>query len=158
LDPSTLLSQLRDIHAPEPISIWPLAIGWWLLIILSTVVITSLCYFILRKRLQKTWKRQAIKAFQTLSSTYIQQPSTENLLQINRLLKQALSSAKNDRSYLHLCEAEWASALQAIKYKETTILYDPEINILSSDIYSRQIPKLDSAALDRISLWIKHLG
>jgi hypothetical protein len=158
LDPSTLLSQLKDIHAPEAISIWPLAIGWWVLIVLSTFVIASLCYFILRKRLQNTWKRQAIKAFKELSSAYSQQPSTENLLQINRLLKQAISSATNTRDYLHLCESEWAEALKKIKYKETNILEDQEINILSKDIYARQTGSLDSAALERISLWIKHLG
>ena len=88
MDPSTLLSQLKDIHAPEAISIWPLAIGWWLLIIISTAAITTLCYLILRRRLQNTWKRQAKKAFKGLSSAYSLEPSTENLLQINRLLKQ----------------------------------------------------------------------
>lgn len=158
MDPSTLLSQLKDIHAPEPISMWPLAIGWWLLIVLITIVITSLCYYLLKSRLQNTWKRQAIKTFNELSSAYRQEPSTEKLLQINRLLKQALSSANNTRDYLHLCGSEWAEALKQIQHKDTNILNDQEINILSKDIYTRQTASLDSAALDRISLWIKHLG
>lgn len=158
MDPSTLLSQLRDIQAPDTISIWPLAIGWWLLIILSTAAISSISYFAIKQRLRNTWKRQAIKNFKALSSSYLQQPSTENLLQINRLLKQSLSSSKKNRHYLQLCEAEWADALKAIKYKDKQILKDQEINILSTNIYARNIPKLDGAALDRISLWIKHLG
>ena len=28
------LAQLRDIHLPEPILWWPLAPGWWVLIVL----------------------------------------------------------------------------------------------------------------------------
>jgi hypothetical protein len=36
--PNIDLSQLKDIHLPDDISWWPLAIGWWLLItILPTI-------------------------------------------------------------------------------------------------------------------------
>tara|TARA_R110001592_G_scaffold248308_1_gene510596 strand:+ start:71879 stop:72355 length:477 start_codon:yes stop_codon:yes gene_type:complete len=158
LDPSTLLSQLRDIHAPDPISIWPLAIGWWLLIILTTVVFASLCYFIAKKRAKTTWKRQAYKTFNELSAAYLKEPSDEHLLQLSRLLKQAFSSAKNNRDYLHLCESDWEDALKSVRQKDKSILHEQEIHILSKDIYARATGKLDDAALKRISLWIKHLG
>lgn len=158
MDPSTLLSQLKDIHAPEPISAWPLAIGWWLVIIFSIVCIASLSYLLLRKYLKSTWKRQAIKSFKQLSSDYQQAPTTDNLLAINRLLKQAFSSAKNNRVYMHLCESDWAEALKTIQHKNSSILHDQEIRILSKDIYACQTGKLDSAALARISHWIKQLG
>lgn len=158
MDPSTLLSQLRDIHAPEPVSAWPLAVGWWLVIILAIVCISSLSYLILRKRLKSTWKRQALKSFKQLSSNYIQKPSTDNLLAINRLLKQAFSSAKNNRDYMHLCGSDWAEALKTIQHNGSSILHDQEISILSKDIYARQTGKLERAELDRISHWIKQLG
>ncbi len=88
----------------------------------------------------------------------MQEPSSGNLLAINRLLKQAFSSAKNNRDYMHLCESDWAKALKSIHYKDSSILHDQEISILSKDIYARQTGKLDSAALERISHWIKQLG
>ncbi len=158
MDPSTLLSQLKDVHAPDPITFWPLAPGWWLLAMLAVAAIASLCYLLLRKRLQGTWKRQTSQVFSELRSTYSQKPSTENLTQINRLLKQALSTAKHNRAYLHLCESEWAKALKDVQYKGESILHDQEITVLSKDIYARETGTLDSAALERISLWIKHLG
>ena len=37
------LKDLRDIHLPDPVSIWPLAPGWWALMILVPVL-----YFLIR--------------------------------------------------------------------------------------------------------------
>ena len=51
------LSQLADIHLPDPVSIWPLAPGWWVLIALFVMFLIWLSYkafrrLILHKRLQ----------------------------------------------------------------------------------------------------------
>ena len=45
LPPQTL--DLRDIHLPEPISWWPIAPGWWMLIASALLIIAVI--FILRK-------------------------------------------------------------------------------------------------------------
>ena len=34
-----LLAQLNDIQTPEPIGAWPLAWGWWVLIIASLILL-----------------------------------------------------------------------------------------------------------------------
>ena len=44
IDPLTI--PLRDIHLPEVISWWPLAIGWWILITLPIILL--LCYLLYR--------------------------------------------------------------------------------------------------------------
>ena len=44
IDPLTI--PLRDIHLPEVISWWPLAIGWWILIALPIILL--LCYLLYR--------------------------------------------------------------------------------------------------------------
>ena len=50
--------QLQDIHTPEPVSIWPLAPGWWLLLVL--VVLTAILIKYIQHRWLFTWqtKRQ----------------------------------------------------------------------------------------------------
>ncbi len=49
-DVKTLLQQLRDIHEPASISWWPLASGWYIVIVLLVVVALYAVWHILRKR------------------------------------------------------------------------------------------------------------
>lgn len=46
-DPTQL--PLRDIHLPHPVSWWPLAIGWWIVLVLSILVI-GLCVWLYLRR------------------------------------------------------------------------------------------------------------
>ncbi len=49
-----LLEQLRDIHLPDGVSWWPLAIGWWIVIaIIITVIVLLIAKTIVSKRRQR---------------------------------------------------------------------------------------------------------
>lgn len=50
-DPASL--PLRDIHLPDPVSWWPLAPGWWGLIVLLVLLVLLTVYFIRRYRNHK---------------------------------------------------------------------------------------------------------
>ena len=53
MDSTELLSQLADIHLPEPVGLWPPAAGWW---ILTALVLAGL-YFGGRKAIA-VWRRR----------------------------------------------------------------------------------------------------
>lgn len=38
MDTNTNLNELKNIHLPDPVSIFPLAIGWYILIILTLII------------------------------------------------------------------------------------------------------------------------
>ena len=69
------LSQLADIHLPDPVSFWPLSPGWWILIVL---VLMGLCWLIflsikkliLNRRLQiaQNELEKAIEAYRDQTS------------------------------------------------------------------------------------------
>lgn len=43
------LAQLRDIHLPEPIGWWPLAIGWYILIALALFLASIIAHWLYKK-------------------------------------------------------------------------------------------------------------
>ncbi len=59
------LPELRDIHLPDGVSIFPLAYGWWL-ILLALLAIVSL-YYIVRLLYIKSKKRYALRLLASAS-------------------------------------------------------------------------------------------
>ncbi len=58
------LAQLKDIHLPEQVHQWPIAIGWWILLLVLIAIITvAIKHFLMQRRLTNV-KRQAIKQLQ----------------------------------------------------------------------------------------------
>jgi hypothetical protein len=53
------LAQLRDIQLPEPISWWPLAPGWWVLIILATGIFGWAGLLLIKRYRANLYRRQA---------------------------------------------------------------------------------------------------
>lgn len=87
MNPETL--NLRDIHLPEPISWWPLAPGWWIL--LATIILVIAAIIISRKvYLGKQLKRD-IKA--ELNSIKQQFQQSQNKSQLARSLSILLRRA-----------------------------------------------------------------
>lgn len=59
---------LRDIHLPDPISWWPLALGWWLVLALVVFFIAFTCWW-LNKRLKPTLKKEALQALDAIEAS-----------------------------------------------------------------------------------------
>ena len=60
---------LRDIHLPEPVSWWPPAPGWWLLLMLGAITIAGIVLFKhIRKR--RLLKRTALTELESIRRQY----------------------------------------------------------------------------------------
>jgi hypothetical protein len=88
------LDQLRDIHLPEPVSWWPMAPGWWSLIIAGTVLLVWLIRFFYRRHSAKLYRRQALEK---LNSLKLAGNSQQQLRELFELLKQTAISAYPNR-------------------------------------------------------------
>lgn len=91
--------QLRDVHLPEPISWWPPAPGWWLLMLVAsfiTVIIWKVYQWYKIKRL----RRLALRELDKFEASYRQhQDSTRLAAELSILLRRfALLIAKRSSS------------------------------------------------------------
>lgn len=66
------LTQLKDIHLPDPVGWWPLANGWYVLIVLSVVFVLSVVYFFYRRNRQALAKNKALKLLRSYLELYEQ--------------------------------------------------------------------------------------
>ena len=80
---------LRDIHLPDPISWWPIAPGWWLLII--TVLIIAVIVFLARKIYRSKQLKRDIHAELGVIKQQFQQ--TQNRSQLAKSLSILLRRA-----------------------------------------------------------------
>jgi hypothetical protein len=76
------LANLKDIEGLDSISMWPLAIGWWVLLALHAVIIIAVALFYLRKMaFMRSWQgtitAQLLQMQKSLSKNNSQQIATE---------------------------------------------------------------------------------
>ncbi|MDP1880343.1 MAG: DUF4381 domain-containing protein [Parachlamydiaceae bacterium] len=62
---------LRDIHLPDAIHWWPLALGWWILFFLLLVAVVLGCV-VIRKLLKPNLRKEALKALNEIETCFEQ--------------------------------------------------------------------------------------
>ena len=82
------LTQLRDIHQPDPIGWWPLAPGWYLLILVFVITCLLIGFFIHRYYFNGRAKREALRALVTYQKQYEEDENSQLLsARISEVLK-----------------------------------------------------------------------
>lgn len=77
------LEQLKDIQLPEPVSWWPLAYGWWVLI--GLVVCALAVWLVRRYKYQKnSLEALALNELAQIEAKYVALLSTEKSTELNR--------------------------------------------------------------------------
>ncbi len=72
-------TQLRANHLPDPISFWPIAPGWWILVALIVLASSAGIYFYLNHRKKTAFRREALQRLEELPTTQ-QFPAKANIL------------------------------------------------------------------------------
>lgn len=102
---------LRDIHLPDPISWWPPAPGWWLLLgLLLVLVALSFLFSHLWRR--GRLRREARAVLEQIQNRYAQQGDGQQLaVDLSVLLRRIAISRYPQAEVAGLTDAEWLGFL-----------------------------------------------
>ncbi|MDC0000311.1 DUF4381 domain-containing protein [Porticoccaceae bacterium] len=164
------LAQLRDIHLPETVSWWPLAPGWWVLIILLGLVTGWIIFKSVQRKRANLYRRQALAKLLEIEQYLMEhepsadrKPSAENLraplADIFVVLKQTANIAYPNQQASSLSIEKFIGFLQSSCV--TGIFTDMPDN-LSSALYSSSdqqtetstTPALHAKVLASAKTWV----
>ena len=165
MNPGDPLQQLHDIVEAQAIGSWPLAVGWWLLILVSLALLCLLCGWLYRRHTRLYWKRQALKELEQLEARYFM--TSPNLSddagnrqaaklnsEVNIFLKRVLSSRNPDEDFRNQKPDEWRATLDT----RIGVLSEREKDLLSHGQYMPQATRLERATFASLSSWLKELN
>lgn len=137
------LDQLKDIHLPQEVSIWPLAWPWWAMVVIVISVLAFVGYYFR----QTKWRRQALLQLQEIETI-------NNLVcirQCNRLLKQ-VALLRFGKECASLSGVKW---LEFLDNKTKHKIFMPQLSAFASDI-DTPISSIDAHALKKATAtWIR---
>lgn len=106
------LAQLHDIHLPDPVSLWPPAVGWWIVILLALIA----AFFIVRQALiiwrNGRYKREAFKLLKQVDAQFAGETlNSEGLLAITHIMKRVSIKRYPNASVQRLTGNAWLKFL-----------------------------------------------
>ena len=122
------LAQLRDLQLGEPIGAWPLAYGWYLLMILVLMLLTALGISIHRLYQNRKPKKEALKTLALIESKYrTNKDPAVTAYQITVLLKrlcfacaprEKVAALHGEKWLNFLGNKPWAKTLTQLSYQK----------------------------------------
>lgn len=148
------LAQLRDIHAPEMISAWPPAPGWWLLGILVTLLVIAGLTWLFRRWRENRYRREALRELQALRAQWQEHGDDHQyLLGLQQLLKRVALTRFPREEVASLTGEAWLQFLDRSTGSHEFSMGEAEVLI---DGNYRHDIQIDVDALQTVAnLWIR---
>lgn len=106
-NPQNPLSELKPLHLPPEVSIWPLAIGWYIVLaIIVLVIVISWWLYSKRQKIQQT-RNEINQLWLTIETDYLANRSPEIIAIINVFLKRVAVKSFADKNPQLLSGNEW---------------------------------------------------
>ncbi|MDO6567084.1 DUF4381 domain-containing protein [Alteromonas sp. 1_MG-2023] len=146
------LAQLKDVHVPDNVDVWPLDWGWWCLIVLCLAGTISLIIYLVKKHKFNKPRRDALKLLGSISSADENWP-----MQINNVLKRTAVTYFKPQEVAGLYGNSWHEfLLKTLPDRRKTTMSD-SLSILHSQQYA---PKCDNKYFDECiqaaNAWVKY--
>jgi hypothetical protein len=104
------LARLRDIHLPDAVSWWPLAPGWWALLVI--VLVAAACLLGLELKRRRSLKYRALKELEELKRARVLQQTPQELAsELCVLVRRIMLSQVDGRRYANTHGEAWGQYL-----------------------------------------------
>ena len=146
-----VLSQLRDAQMPSAPSLWPPAVGWWIIAILILVGIIYLLWYAMPWLRSLRYRRMAINTLQKMRDDT--KEDAYMLAQINIILRRLAQAAYPDQRPATLTDKAWLVFLDQCANMRGFSQGDGKV--LAHEPYRRN-PQVRMDAVHRLALeWIR---
>ncbi|MEM1282695.1 MAG: DUF4381 domain-containing protein [Chlamydiota bacterium] len=103
-----LLEELHDIEGIDPVNWWPLAIGWWIVFaILSIIVVIAIFYYFRRLAYLRSWKSDALKQLNKLDKNLTEENSRETAESLSEYMRRIALTLYSRKECASLVGDEW---------------------------------------------------
>jgi hypothetical protein len=103
-----LLSQMRDISGLQEASIWPLAIGWWIILFIFLLIIAFISFRAKQKiNYRKSWKYKLELELNYIAKNTSEENAKENISKLNEILKRIALQTYERNLIASLSEKNW---------------------------------------------------
>lgn len=152
------LSQLRDIHLPDPISWWPPAPGWWILAVIVVTTLFFLSRWLIKCRANNCYRREAIQQFNGIvTNTNSLEPC--NLGKCQALLTLLRRTAKTAYPQLSLESELTAPMLARLNHCCKQTVFDDSLQKSLGQLLYQATPNISDDLLQQLQQgteqWIK---
>ena len=133
------LAALRDITAPEAISWWPLAPGWWLLILLALAAFALLAERLWRHYRSNLYKRTAQELLKQLSDDFERHGNAQvTLAECLEILRRVARHRRDLHPSLPLSGSEFITALNLLTALPSSKQLPENTALLQHALYAGQ--------------------
>ena len=123
------LAQLRDIHVPTEVNIWPLDWGWWVAIAVVLITLFYLYKVITAHIRHNKARKQALALLETISAQQSNWP-----VALNSILKRTAMSYYPTQQVAGLYGKQWQAFLTyALKSSDSKL--ESDLGLLVSNVY-----------------------
>lgn len=149
------LDQLADIHLPDPVSWWPLAPGWWMLLGLAVSIFIAVALLVAARK-RNAYRRQAVAELEQIYLQLTQhQQTAQYLQQVNALLKRVALTRYRQQFNPSIKGQDWLRWLDTSCPKLPGSFAKSAEQLLVHGLYQPD-PQGDFPALQQLALaWIK---
>lgn len=110
-----LQEQMRDVHLPTDIGWWPLAPGWWIIIVLLLFAGIATTYLVFKNKRRQAYRQFALKELNHNYTLCQETGSTRAYLQsANAILKRCVLHASGTSDAARLSGKAWLNTLSAM--------------------------------------------